>query len=71
LGKRGLYSAIGVRKDINNIELALLWVLNMSDGTHTLLDIAERSGIDFIMIDEAANTLAEHNLLKEPKETIE
>ena len=26
-------------------ELALLWVLNLSDGRHSLLDIAERSGL--------------------------
>ena len=28
-------------------ELALLWVLNLSDGRHSLLDIAERSGLEF------------------------
>ena len=41
LGKRGLYSSIGPE------ELALLWVLNLSDGGHSLLDIAERSDMDF------------------------
>ena len=28
-------------------ELALLWVLNLSDSRHSLLDIAERSGLEF------------------------
>ena len=43
LGKRGLYRAIGgVESRVD--ELAMLWVLNLSDGKHSLLDIAERSG---------------------------
>jgi aminopeptidase-like protein len=41
LGKRGLYRAMGGQKDVGTFELALLWVLNLSDGNHTLLDIAD------------------------------
>jgi len=59
LGKRGLYFSIG--KD----ELTLLWVLNLADGDNTLLDIAERSGIDFDSIEESARILAANGLLKE------
>lgn len=59
LGKRGLYSSIGAN------ELALLWVLNMSDGGNTLLDIAERSGIEFTTIQESARILSTNKLLKE------
>ena len=59
LGKRGLYSSIGAN------ELALLWVLNMSDGDNTLLDIAERSGIKFTAIQDAARILSTNKLLKE------
>ena len=58
LGKRGLYSAIGIN------ELALLWVLNFSDGNHTLLDVAERSDIEFAYIQKAASLLIKNNLLK-------
>ena len=47
LGKRGLYSTMGGRKDASNYEMSLLWVLNMSDGQNTLLDIAERSDVAF------------------------
>jgi aminopeptidase-like protein len=43
LGKRGLYRAVGGQADEKRDELALLWVLNLSDGTHTLLDITARS----------------------------
>jgi aminopeptidase-like protein len=65
LGKRGLYGAFGGRKDANQYELAMLWVLNLSDGHHTLLDIAERSGCEFSIIKEAADVLSAHNLLRE------
>jgi aminopeptidase-like protein len=63
LGKRGLYRKIGgVEGGVN--ELALLWVLNLSDGLHSLLDIAERSGCAFDIIKRAADTLLDHHLLK-------
>ena len=45
-------------------ELAMLWVLNLSDGNHSLLDIAERSGSAFDVINRAADALLEHALLK-------
>ena len=65
LGKRGLYGAFGGRKDSNTYEMAMLWVLNLSDGKHSLLDIAEKSGNAFPLIQEAAQTLLEHGLLVE------
>ena len=63
LGRRGLYAAVGGQSDTKTRQLALLWVLNLSDGTHALLDIAKRSGLDFALIAEAAETLVEHDLL--------
>jgi aminopeptidase-like protein len=65
LGKRGLYSAFGGRKDSNMYEMAMLWILNLSDGKHSLLDIADVSGTPFPVILEAAETLLKHDLLKE------
>ena len=44
LGKRGLYGAIGGDKDAAAANMAMLWILNLSDGQHSLLDIAERGG---------------------------
>jgi len=38
---------MGERKDANALELGMLWVLNLSDGEYSLLDIAERSGYEF------------------------
>jgi aminopeptidase-like protein len=42
---------------------ARLWVLNLSDGDHSLLDIANRSGISFPLIRDAAKLLCEHGLM--------
>ena len=63
LGKRGLYSAIGGVPDAAAQKMAMLWVLNLSDGHHSLLDIAQRSGLAFAMVAEAAGLLAGHDLL--------
>jgi len=65
LGKRGLYGSIGGAADGRSRELALLWVLNLADGEHTLLDIAERSGLPFPVIDSSARELERHGLLAE------
>ncbi len=65
LGKRGLYRPIGGQTDGDQGELAMLWVLNLSDGYHTLLDIADRCGLPFDVIKNAADALLTHDLLKE------
>ena len=65
LGKRGLYGAFGGKKDSNPYELAMLWVLNLSDGEHSLLEIAERSGFGFGLIKEVAEMLLNYDLLAE------
>lgn len=65
LGKRGLYKTFGGYSDTQVRELAMLWVLNQSDGTNTLLDIAERSGLSFDAINEAADALRKQGLLRE------
>jgi aminopeptidase-like protein len=62
LGKRGLYRTTG--GNVANDNMARLWVLNLSDGTHSLLDIAERSGLDFATVRAVAVELAEHGLLR-------
>jgi aminopeptidase-like protein len=62
LGKRGLYRPVGgeaIEVEIN----ARLWVLNLSDGEHSLLDIAERSGLPFPVISDAAEVLRQGGLL--------
>ncbi|WP_347585428.1 DUF4910 domain-containing protein [Acrocarpospora sp. B8E8] len=65
LGKRGLYGSLGGRSDTKQLQMAMLWVLNLSDGDHTLLDIAERAGLPFGAMAEAAQALHDAGLLKE------
>jgi len=69
LGKRGLYRIIGSQKGNDLNELALFWVLNLSDGTNSILDIAIHSGMKFGQIKNAADALISKDLLKEIKET--
>ena len=68
LGKRGLYRSFGGRKENDDYELTLLWVLNLSDGSHSLLDIAERSGQKFELIRQVADILQKNDLLAESQE---
>jgi aminopeptidase-like protein len=63
LGRRGLYDTIGGATDPHAAQLALLWVLNGSDGTRTLLEIADRAGMPFEAIEHAAQALLEHGLV--------
>jgi len=65
LGKRGLYRSIGGGPGGKERELAMLWVLNLADGRHDLLAIAERSGLGYGAIKYAADVLREHDLLRE------
>ena len=69
LGKRGLYRMVGGQADAGIREMAMLWVLNFSDGSHSLLDIAERSGVGFEALARAASILEEHGLLRK-EETV-
>jgi aminopeptidase-like protein len=64
LGKRGLYGAIGGDKDSATSVMAMLWVLNLSDGHHSLLDIAERAELPFQTVCETAAVLLQHGLLQ-------
>lgn len=68
LGRRGLYRSTGgdsIAEEIN----ARLWVLNLSDGEHSLLDIAERSHLPFSAIHGATQLLHENGLLELVPET--
>jgi len=65
LGRRGLYRTLGGDDKGRERELAMLWVLNLSDGEHDLLDIARRSSLSFPMIRAAADALEQARLLRE------
>jgi aminopeptidase-like protein len=64
LGRRGLYRQMGGMKDAAVREMAILWVLNLSDGQHDLLEIAARSGLPFDQISGAVEALQEAGLLE-------
>lgn len=68
LGQRGLYGTVGGRRAAAE-QMALLWVLNLADGQHSLLDISERSGLSFPIIQTAANALLSSGLLDPVHET--
>ena len=64
LGRRGLYETMGAASDVVKArQLAMLWVLNFSDGNNSLLDIAERSGMEFSLIRQAADLLVKNSIL--------
>jgi aminopeptidase-like protein len=63
LGKRGLYGSIGGRSDAEERQMAMLWLLNQSDGDHSLLDVADRAGLPFALVAEAAKALEDAGLL--------
>jgi aminopeptidase-like protein len=61
LGRRGLYQSV---PDGTNPEAPLLWVLSLADGSRDLVAIAERSGLPYARIRDAAATLEQHELLE-------
>jgi aminopeptidase-like protein len=63
LGRRGLYAAMGGQRSAGFDQMALLWVLNLADGRHSLLDVAERAEMPFAPIRAAADALIEADLL--------
>jgi len=71
LGRRGVYRMIVGQKSEDRAneafirELSMLWVLNLSDGENSLLDISARSDMKFEDIKKAADILLEKNLLEE------
>lgn len=66
LGRHGLYEAIGagIPAEIEESRQALLWTLNLADGAHALLDVAERGSLPFTAVRRAADILLEAGLVR-------
>ncbi len=64
LGRRGLYGSMGGQRAASYDQMALLWVLNLADGRHSLFDMAERAGVPFVTIRAAADALLAADLLE-------
>jgi aminopeptidase-like protein len=65
LGRRGLFRAAGRKHQPPEEQFAILWVLNLSDGFHSILDIVERSGLKLELVKRAADILITCGLLQE------
>ncbi len=63
LGRRGLYTAMGGYANAAEGQLAMLWMLNQSDGSMSMLAIAEKSGLPFAALSAAAGALERAGLL--------
>jgi aminopeptidase-like protein len=64
LGKRGLYPSLGGANEREARVRGQAWLLNLSDGRHSLLDIAERSGESVMELAEIAETCVAAGLLE-------
>ena len=69
LGRRGLYPGIGGGEQAEE-QLAMLWLLNQSDGETSLLEIAERSGLAFAALARCAEPLVEARLLERAEHVV-
>jgi hypothetical protein len=64
VGRRGLYAAMGGQRAASYDQMALLWVLNLADGRHSLLDMADRAAVPFATVRAAADALVFAELLE-------
>ncbi len=63
LGKYDLYENVG-GGNASDYRMALLWLLNMSDGAHSVLDIASRAGLPWETVKAALRSLEAAGLLR-------
>lgn len=63
LGKYGLYNHLG-GSSAGSYQMALLWLLNMSDGKNSILDIATRSNLPWEAVKQGLRSLCAAGLLK-------
>lgn len=68
LGRRGLFKAIGGQTEAKDFQMALLWILNLSDGFQSLEDISERSGLEMEILRKAVDELLKTDLLAKQRQ---
>jgi hypothetical protein len=64
---RGLYPTLGSQKTTQDFVSAMMWVLNLSDGDHDLIDISQQSKIPFKTLASVVNTLINNGIIKSSK----
>ena len=65
LGKRGLYPTLGSQKSNGDFVKAMMWILNLSDGSNDLVDISQKSNISFEKLFPVIDKLIESGILAE------
>jgi len=64
LGKRGLYPTLGSQKRPEDFVTAMMWVLNLTDGTNDLISISEKSKIPMSQLIPVIDRLIENGILE-------
>jgi aminopeptidase-like protein len=64
LGKRDLYSNVGGDPDNHVLLKKMLWILNLSDGEHDLIDISKKSGYPAIELVREVLKLESNGLIE-------
>jgi aminopeptidase-like protein len=64
LGKRGLYPTLCSQKDNTAFVDAMMWILNLADGTNDLISISEKSKIPLKELISVVNKLIENGIIK-------
>lgn len=63
LGKRGLYPTLGAQEKYPDYIDAMMWILNLADGTYDAPAMAEKSGMDLELIKNIIQNLLKENLI--------
>jgi aminopeptidase-like protein len=63
LGRYGIFRAFGEQDDRGRLQEAMMWILNLADGCHDLLAIAQQSGLTFPDLNRAVTLLQSHDLV--------
>lgn len=64
LGKRGLYPTLGSQKSRTDFLNAMMWLLNLADGTKDLITISKISNQSYSLLVEVVKVLIDKNLLE-------
>lgn len=64
LGPRGLYRPYGADDSLGRFQEAVLWILNLADGDHDLLDICQQGQLPWKLVSLAAEALRQQGLIK-------
>ncbi len=70
LGKRGLYPTLGSQKGMADFVKGIMWLLNLADGKHDLIDIANLSNLPIESFFDVIEKLREQGILEIKEQVI-